>query len=253
MGVLSNSLLRACSSQKYRDFLRQKSLVLISPFNPEAGFDVGNAMQRNKYIYCLSDAAVVVHSGREGGTWAGATENLKKGWVPLWVKRTEDVNAGNRLLVQQGARWLSDKVHEVDCNMLITSKNREGLFPSEQPGMHFPGSADSPKSSSGSTPVAEEKKEAREVNNAVKEAPVTYTAAKPLAEVSFYEFFLAKMQHLCSDKAVSAEELAQTFGLQRAQINVWLRKALADGFLVKLTKPVRYQWKKGGQQVLPLE
>ncbi|RMH96278.1 MAG: DNA-processing protein DprA, partial [Calditrichaeota bacterium] len=27
VGVLSNSLLRACSSQKYRDFLRQKSLV----------------------------------------------------------------------------------------------------------------------------------------------------------------------------------------------------------------------------------
>lgn len=39
------------------------NLVLMSPFNPEAGFDVGNAMARNKYVYCLADAAVVVHSG----------------------------------------------------------------------------------------------------------------------------------------------------------------------------------------------
>ena len=35
------------------------NLVLISPFYPDAGFNVGNAMQRNKYIYCLSDAAMV--------------------------------------------------------------------------------------------------------------------------------------------------------------------------------------------------
>ncbi len=44
-------------------------------------------MQRNKYIYSLADAAMVVHSGDSGGTWTGAKENLKKQWVPLWVKQ----------------------------------------------------------------------------------------------------------------------------------------------------------------------
>jgi hypothetical protein len=63
-----------------------KNLVLVSPFNPEAGFDVGNAMARNKYIYCLSDAAIVVATSKgSGGTWSGATENLKRNWAPLWV------------------------------------------------------------------------------------------------------------------------------------------------------------------------
>jgi len=79
-----------------------KNLVLLSPFNPEASFDAGNAMARNKYIYCLADAGIVVAADKENG----ALENLKHGWVPLWVKEHPDPNSGNAALVQQGARWL---------------------------------------------------------------------------------------------------------------------------------------------------
>ncbi|PTB91218.1 DNA-processing protein DprA, partial [Marinobacter sp. Z-F4-2] len=56
IGVLANDLLRAATSAKYRKYLMANNLVLLSPFYPEAGFNAGNAMQRNKYIYCLSDA-----------------------------------------------------------------------------------------------------------------------------------------------------------------------------------------------------
>jgi predicted Rossmann fold nucleotide-binding protein DprA/Smf involved in DNA uptake len=59
-------------------------------------------MARNRYIYCLADAAVVMAAGTENG----AAENLKHGWVPLWVKEHGDQNSGNAALVQQGARWL---------------------------------------------------------------------------------------------------------------------------------------------------
>jgi predicted Rossmann fold nucleotide-binding protein DprA/Smf involved in DNA uptake len=106
-GVLADSLLRAAMSAKYRKGLMGKNLVLVSPFNPEAAFDAGNAMARNKYIYCLADAAVVVTTSKEsGGTWNGAIENLKHGWVPLWVKEHPDPDSGNADLVRQGARWL---------------------------------------------------------------------------------------------------------------------------------------------------
>ena len=48
-------------------------LVFISPYDPAAGFSVRHAMQRNKIIYALADAALVVASDFEkGGTWAGA-------------------------------------------------------------------------------------------------------------------------------------------------------------------------------------
>src|SRR5438445_13520981 len=72
VGVLADRLLRAATSIKYRDMLMADRLVLVSPFNPEAGFDVGNAMARNRYIYCLAVAEVVstVLAGK-GGTWSG--------------------------------------------------------------------------------------------------------------------------------------------------------------------------------------
>ena len=88
VGVLADSLLKAAVAHQWRASLRRGDLVLVSPFHPEAGFSVGNAMARNKYVYCLAVAAVVVHSGRSGGTWNGALENLERGWVPLWVKPT---------------------------------------------------------------------------------------------------------------------------------------------------------------------
>ena len=95
--VLSDSLERAALSKNYRAYLRSSRLLLLSPFDPAAGFNVGNAMNRNKYIYALADAALVVNSDyKKGGTWAGATEQLKKyRFGPLYV-RTADTNSGYR-------------------------------------------------------------------------------------------------------------------------------------------------------------
>ena len=118
IGVLSNGLLRACVSAKYRRYLMNGNLVLVSSFNPEAGFNAGNAMDRNKYIYCLSEAAIVVHSDTRGGTWSGAVENLRNSWIPLWVKENRTA-VGNKRLVERGAHWLLDNVSEVDIPKLV--------------------------------------------------------------------------------------------------------------------------------------
>lgn len=101
IGVLANALLQVSASPRYSSYLK-RDLVLVSATHPEAGFNIGNAMARNKYIYCLADAAVVVHSGKTGGTWSGANENLKHSqWnVPLWIKETSDPEAGNELLLK---------------------------------------------------------------------------------------------------------------------------------------------------------
>ena len=107
VGVLADSLLRAATSARYRDSVMGGDLTLVSPFNPEAGFDVGNAMARNRHIYCLADAAIVVSSSRDkGGTWSGAVENLRRNWVPLWVKPQGEEASGNGDLVRHGGRWL---------------------------------------------------------------------------------------------------------------------------------------------------
>ena len=115
VGVLADNLLRSATSERFRKYLLSGDLVLATPFNPEAGFNVGNAMSRNRYIYSLADAAIVVSSTPDkGGTWNGALEDLKAGWVPLWVKRAKNEKSGNPELVRRGARWLPDDLTSLD-------------------------------------------------------------------------------------------------------------------------------------------
>src|SRR5439155_1012170 len=69
-----------------------------------AGFTVGAAMGRNRLIYALADFALVVSCDAErGGTWAGATEALKAGWVPVFAAEAAELPEGNRRLAQLGA------------------------------------------------------------------------------------------------------------------------------------------------------
>jgi predicted Rossmann fold nucleotide-binding protein DprA/Smf involved in DNA uptake len=110
IGVVADSLLKTATSHKYRDAIQRSDIVLLSPYHPESGFSGPNAMARNKHVYCLSRAAVVVCSDTgKGGTWAGATEGLKKKWVPVWVKPQADERSGNRALLGQGAMQLPDR------------------------------------------------------------------------------------------------------------------------------------------------
>ncbi|MGI6294796.1 MAG: DNA-processing protein DprA [Armatimonadota bacterium] len=104
IGVLADSLARYAVSSEIRDAVIDGALVLISQVEPEAHFHVGNAMARNKLIYSLADFALVISSEfNKGGTWAGATDNLKKRWVPLFVRSGDNVPEGNlRLLESDG-------------------------------------------------------------------------------------------------------------------------------------------------------
>lgn len=104
-GILSDSLERAALIREHREVLMDKRLVLISPYDPAAGFNVGNAMQRNKLIYALADAALVVSSDFEkGGTWAGAVEQLGKwSFVPVYVRFHGEIGKGLKALRQKGA------------------------------------------------------------------------------------------------------------------------------------------------------
>ena len=111
VGVLADSLLRSATSAKYRKLLLSGDLVLISPGNPELGFDVGRAMSRNRYVYCLADAAIIVSSkAGKGGTWNGAIEGVRARWVPVWVKQNSHPASGNSYLVDRGAQWLPDNL-----------------------------------------------------------------------------------------------------------------------------------------------
>lgn len=128
IGVAAESLIKVTRSLKYRQYLEGGGLVLVSPFNPDAGFSVRQAMERNKLIYCLSDVGFVVQSETKGGTWSGANENLKRKWVPLWVKRTAEKGSGNERIFEAGARWAPNNVDEIDINDLINAEWKPETF-----------------------------------------------------------------------------------------------------------------------------
>lgn len=105
IGVLANHLEQAAMNREHRGPLLDGQLLLISPYDPSSGFNVGNAMQRNKLIYALANAALVVSSDlNKGGTWAGAKEQLDKfRFVPLYVRATGEMSPGLEALQEKGA------------------------------------------------------------------------------------------------------------------------------------------------------
>lgn len=108
LGVMADTLERGALAPDNREPLTDRNLLLISPYDPAAGFNVGLAMQRNKVIYALADAALVVTSDFEkGGTWAGATEQLRRyQFVPVFVRGGTGAGKGNAALLQRGGcQW----------------------------------------------------------------------------------------------------------------------------------------------------
>lgn len=104
-GVLADNLEKTSMNREHRNLLLEGQMVLISPYDPNAGFNVGNAMQRNKLIYALADASLVVSSDlKKGGTWAGAVEQLDKlRLAPVYVRSTGESQVGLEALKVKGA------------------------------------------------------------------------------------------------------------------------------------------------------
>lgn len=106
VGVLANGLKGGATNRAHRDPMLNEQLVLISPYDPSSGFNVGHAMQRNKLIYALSDAALVVNAEKnKGGTWNGAIEQLgnKIYSIPVYVRSTGVQPEGLDALRKKGA------------------------------------------------------------------------------------------------------------------------------------------------------
>ena len=246
IGMMADSLLKAATSSKWRKDLMNNRALLLSPFYPEAGFSVGNAMARNKYIYCLADSALVIHSGKKGGTLDGAEENLKKAWVPLWVKPTTDKEAANADLVSKGSRWLGEDIQSLNIAHLMQNDARlanqtkeeqidllsmpaqSGLFAKAEPKSEIEISC-APRNMASTKPPANPKIFSEQM-----------AEATPVSPVDFYSLFTAELQR-SAKVPVSVDKLMESTGLHRSQLNDWLQRAEQDGVVKKLNRPVRYQ------------
>jgi len=110
---ISDSLLKKLKDKEIVSAIKSGKLTIMSVAKPDAGFNVGMSMMRNKYIYAQSIGTVVVKSDyNRGGTWNGAMENLKNNWCCEFCWDNSSY-AGNMELIKNGAipideNWSAD-------------------------------------------------------------------------------------------------------------------------------------------------
>ena len=121
--ILSDSMLKKLKDKDYMQYIRKNKLLCISFASPEATFDIGMAMMRNKFIYLFSKGTIVITSSYKiGGTWAGAIECIKKGYSPICV--VNNGKPGNMALIKLGAKPI-DANWNFRFNQVVSSNNKK--------------------------------------------------------------------------------------------------------------------------------
>jgi len=268
-GVLADSLEKTAMNREHRNLLLDGQLVLISPYDPSAGFNVGNAMQRNKLIYALADASLVVSSDlNKGGTWAGAVEQLDKlKFVPVFVRSTGESSAGLDGLRKKGALpWPNpqdvDSFEEVFNVAASTASPQVGfsLFSNDgpSPADALP-MAPIPVDSVPAPQAENEPSAPVDVISDEQSPPVTSEKAPPVTTVSVAKIGEPKESlqlDLTPDEVLFAAvhtaikqlliapmkdaQVAAALNVSNAQAKAWLQRLVDEGVLEKQKKPAGY-------------
>jgi DNA processing protein len=218
LAVLADSLQDSLRKKELRDAILSGRLTLVSASSPDTRFTVAAAMGRNKLIYALSSAAVVVSSAFDtGGTWAGAIENLRAGWVPLFVRDGRDVPEGNRELIKRGGRPVSPEELESSLEAIVDA-------PSSPPQVSLVRES-SPSFAAGQRAPTAPAGDASENVEAGDLFPVAWPRLAA---------FLVKPR--------TEAEVADAFHLQKAQAKAWLQRAVDQGLVRKSSRPTRFEW-----------
>ncbi len=227
IGVLADGLGRSAVAAPYHEAILDGRLTLISPYEPESPWQMFTAMERNKLIYALSDAALVVAwSDEKGGTWSGAVEALKQKQIPIYVKALCEIPAGNRKLVQFGAQeaprepWTNlrqlfaksspPNTPSVDDRTLPQASESGGISLAGQPA------SDSSTSASGT-------------------APSDSIADQELSPSDAYHRIIDVVLDLLAEP-VDAKWLAEKLNVSLLQTKAWLKRAVEEGRVEKTKK-----------------
>jgi len=235
-GVMADSLERAALARDNREPLMEGRLVLISPYDPAAGFNVGHAMQRNKLIYALADAALVVTSDFEkGGTWAGAIEQLDRfHFVPLFVRDGANAGKGNAALLHRGGKpWPNPQSgNELGMALVaaaeaVAAEPKQDTLPlklREEPANY--------ETAPMSTKTRAAEKKPEPVVTDAKESPET-VLLNTVREILRRERIEARTE----------EEVATLLAVTKPQAKAWLARLVKEEVVekVKKSKPARFR------------
>lgn len=233
LGVLADTLLRRSVSRDARGALADGRLLLISPYHPEAGFNVGNAMGRNKLIYAMADYGLVVSADyKRGGTWEGAEEELKREpGRPVFVRIGEHVPKGNLELIKIGARAFPaaterGSLREAFDGAIRAAPPATMLVTPELPVV----STVEPPKVVDAEPVKEPAREPM----VLKELPAALiTASAPPAGPATVLEAVTPLIRRALDQARTLDDLASVLKVRKPQMQDWVKTLVADGVLTE--------------------
>lgn len=244
-GVMADSLEKAALARDNREPLMDGRLVLISPYDPAAGFNVGHAMQRNKLIYALADAALVVTSDFEkGGTWAGAIEQLDRlHFVPVFVRNGSNAGKGNSALLNRGGKpWPNPQSGNELGLALATAAEYVAALPKQetlQLSLH-----EEPA-------IYEVSPVAKPTESTAEDAKKDHANTMPSPETELLSAVRTILLRELAE-ARTEEEVATLLAVTKSQAKAWLVPLVKEAMLEKITKPkpVRYRTVQSTGQLL---
>lgn len=268
-GVLADSLEKTSMNRDHRNRLLDGQLVLISPYDPSAGFNVGHAMQRNKLIYALADASLIMSSDlKKGGTWTGAVEQLDKlKFVPVYVRSTGESSPGLTALRSKGALlWPNPQdtdafervfttaaptpVQPPQLGIALSSRDETAdvaptipTVPATGPEIDALSEAVPPSSpATNDVPIEPAPKpvpmETQPLANLPETARAVPTTASKPADVLFVAVREVIQQLLKAP--LKDAEVASALDVSNAQAKAWLQRLVDEGVIEKQKKPAGY-------------
>lgn len=234
ISVVSDSMDLKIKAKDCRQNIMGNKLLVVSPFHPDITFKVYNAMERNKYIYTLSNFAVAVSSDyNKGGTWAGASENLKNKWVPLLVRKEDVMPKGNEELLKIGASPLTMELI-LNRNIPIAewvNKEQYNSTKVEEEQISLDQYIKKDESN-----IAYKKLKNDVIINKNQVVKVEITGFKNLTAYEIIKPYI--LQILVREKTL--DELINLFDLKKSQMQSWLEKLEKEDLIKKFNRPVRY-------------
>jgi predicted Rossmann fold nucleotide-binding protein DprA/Smf involved in DNA uptake len=228
VGVLAEGLGRAAVAEPYHEAIVEGRLTLISSYEPESRWFAFTAMERNKLIYALADAALIVASSDEqGGTWSGAVEALNQGQIPIYVKGSGEIPVGNRKLIQSGAQEFPREPW-INLRQLLENTSPRNI-------LSFSDESQARLTTSSVVSVSEQL------------APISAPAPGPL-ELSAhqarngsdaYNHIVDAMLEVLAEP-IDQKALAEKLNVLPSQAKAWLKRAVQEGRVRRTTKPLRY-------------
>lgn len=226
ISIVSHELNKKIREKAVRNSILEGRLLAMSTVNPNSRFTVYAAMDRNKYIYGLSQGAVVVSSSDgKGGTWTGAVQNLKKKWVSLYVRNDKNIPLGNQKLIKLGGKPINLEMFE-ESNISIEEFFKDNNIDRRH---YQEGTQQLDIYSLNKEDKGESISKVMEEGN--DESLDVYGLVLPYIKKAL---IVPKNQN----------ELSEILNIHKIQISTWIGRAIEEGQIKRLKDPVRYALKE---------